>query len=233
MIKATLLLHKALDKSVSPELDRSIATVLLMSHHLESILRSVKHLAQLIRSGFLVTEHRESHLQNFFDEADVTQNVIHVLEHGIRQLLVPSLSVIQKLDLPLVAGIEIVLAFTCALRLQALPPLLCQLHLLSLTVPIGQLGEVVSVGKPDRNLFLLLFVRVTTVSGFLLALRTGFYALSAIHEATERVLFKLNIPSHQTFTFLNLNVGQETVHDLTKYLRIYAILRRLRIDSLL
>ena len=83
MIKATLLLHKALDKSVSPELDRSIATVLLMSHHLESILRSVKHLAQLIRSGFLVTEHREGHLQNFFDEADITQNVIHVLEHGI------------------------------------------------------------------------------------------------------------------------------------------------------
>ena len=117
-----------------------------------------------------------------------------------------------------------------SIGLEPLATIRSHLHLLTLSIEVGQLRKVLRVVKANRDLIIKFLFFVAAIHRLSLAiLWARLLALGAIHESTQRVILQFYVAGEQTLRFTHLDVVQEAVHDGAEGLRVNLCLLSFRI----
>lgn len=145
------------------------------------------------------------------------------MDNSGRQLFELGLHVVEGLDFPRVIRLEVVASVSLGLTplvsllgsVQSFPPFGNLAHLFPFSIEVGKFREILTVIEANRDLIVLLFLRVTTVheDALLSVLGAQFLSPGVIHETVKCVLLALLVAGEKAFALNHLQVVQEAVHD--------------------
>ena len=168
-LSVPLPLHaqKLAHSGLSPEivnLRASAALDLRFRHEVASL----ENFTELSYASALVQEHWESHFQNLFHHAYISEDIIQVLHDRVRQLLVPGLDIVEWLDFSsmICLKIKLVMIPLASCRCQSLSAICRLLHFFALAIEIRKLGEILGVSETYWHLVLLVRFIATIESVF-------------------------------------------------------------------